>query len=49
MLVDAGPAPGGPASTVVDVTGRALVLLRAGAVPWEAIERCALPDQEDRR
>lgn len=37
VLVDAGPTPGGPASTIVDVTGTAPRLIRAGAVEWEAV------------
>jgi L-threonylcarbamoyladenylate synthase len=36
-LVDAGRAPGGPASTIVDARGRAPRLLRAGVVPWERV------------
>jgi len=36
-VLDAGPAPGGLASTVVEVGEGAPRLLRAGAVPWEAI------------
>jgi L-threonylcarbamoyladenylate synthase len=36
-IVDAGPAPGGPPSTLVDVTGEAPRLVRAGAVPWERV------------
>jgi L-threonylcarbamoyladenylate synthase len=38
LVVDGGPAPGGPASTVVDATGIDAVVLRAGAVPPERIE-----------
>jgi L-threonylcarbamoyladenylate synthase len=37
VLIDAGPAPGGLASTIVDVTGQAPILVRAGAVPWERV------------
>jgi L-threonylcarbamoyladenylate synthase len=36
-VLDAGPAPGGLASTVVEVGEGEPRLLRAGAVPWEAI------------
>lgn len=36
-VVDGGPAPGGPPSTIVDVSGPAPVLVRAGAVPWDRI------------
>lgn len=32
LILDGGPAPGGVASTVVDVTGRSPVVLRAGAI-----------------
>lgn len=37
LLVDGGPAPGGQPSTVVDLTGPAPRLVRAGAVPFEEI------------
>lgn len=37
LVLDGGPAHGGPASTVVDCTGDRLVILRAGAVPVERI------------
>jgi L-threonylcarbamoyladenylate synthase len=36
-LLDAGPAPGGAPSTIVDATGVLPVLVRAGAVPWEEV------------
>ncbi len=39
MLVDVGRTAGGPPSTIVDVTGAAPTLVRAGAVPWDLIER----------
>lgn len=39
LVVDSGPASSGPPSTIVDATGDAPVLLRAGAVPFELIER----------
>ena len=32
MILDAGPTPGGPASTVADVRGKSARILRAGAV-----------------
>ena len=35
FLLDAGPVTGGPPSTIVDITGPDLVLVRAGAIPWE--------------
>lgn len=37
VLIDAGPAPGGLPSTIVDVTGREPLLVRAGAVPWDRV------------
>jgi L-threonylcarbamoyladenylate synthase len=40
VLVDAGMAPGGPASTIVDVTGDAPVLIRAGAIAWGDVRAC---------
>jgi L-threonylcarbamoyladenylate synthase len=36
-VLDAGPTPGGLPSTVVDVTGGAVALVRAGAVPFASI------------
>ena len=39
VLFDAGPAGGGPASTIVDLTGAQPRLLRRGAIPPEEIER----------
>ena len=39
-LLDAGTTPGGLPSTIVDVTGPDPVLVRAGAVAWEEIQRC---------
>jgi L-threonylcarbamoyladenylate synthase len=36
-VLDAGPARGGLASTIVDLTGDEPRLLRAGAVPWERV------------
>lgn len=38
LVVDGGPAHGGPASTVVDCTVDPPRILRAGAVPVEAVE-----------
>ena len=40
LVLDGGPAGGGPASTVVDVTGAAPAIRRVGAIDAEAIERC---------
>jgi L-threonylcarbamoyladenylate synthase len=37
VLVDAGPTPGGHPSTIVDATGDAPVLVRAGVVPWDRV------------
>jgi L-threonylcarbamoyladenylate synthase len=41
LLVDAGPTAGGPPSTIVDATGGAPLLVRAGAVPWDEVRACA--------
>ncbi|MCC7416928.1 MAG: threonylcarbamoyl-AMP synthase [Acidobacteria bacterium] len=40
FLLDAGMAPGGPPSTIVDVDGPAPRLVRAGAVPWDLVQAC---------
>jgi L-threonylcarbamoyladenylate synthase len=40
LLLDAGPAPGGLASTIVDVTEDAPRLVRAGAVSWNEVRAC---------
>jgi L-threonylcarbamoyladenylate synthase len=37
VLIDAGPTPGGAPSTIVDATGEAPVLVRAGAIAWERV------------
>lgn len=37
VLIDAGATPAGLPSTIVDVTGGAPVLVRAGAVPWDRV------------
>ena len=39
LVLDGGPAHGGPASTVVDCTGEELRILREGAIRREDIER----------
>ncbi len=39
LVLDAGPLTGGRASTVVDVTGSVVMILREGAVPRAEIER----------
>ncbi len=37
LVLDAGPTPGGLASTIVDVRGSEPVLIRSGAVPWSRV------------
>jgi L-threonylcarbamoyladenylate synthase len=37
VLLDAGKAPGGPASTLVDLSGGAPRLVRAGATSWDRV------------
>jgi len=37
VLVDAGVTPGGPPSTIVDVTGDIPRLIRAGAIAWDHV------------
>jgi L-threonylcarbamoyladenylate synthase len=37
VVIDAGDAPGGPPSTIVDVTSGAPRLVRAGAVAWDRV------------
>ena len=39
-LIDGGPSPGGPPSTIVDAAGGSPRLLRAGAVPWDRVLEC---------
>jgi len=41
---DGGPTPGPIPSTIVDCTGDALRVLRAGALPWERIEAALAGD-----
>jgi L-threonylcarbamoyladenylate synthase len=36
-LLDAGPTPGGPPSTIVGVDGTSVELVRTGAIPWNQI------------
>jgi L-threonylcarbamoyladenylate synthase len=38
FLLDAGPSPGGPPSTIVDVTSAEPRLVRAGAISWDEIQ-----------
>jgi len=48
LILDAGPAPGGPPSTVADASGEGVTIVRHGAVPDEEIARvlqgAGLPD-----
>jgi len=37
VLLDAGRTPGGPPSTIVDVRGEQPLLIRAGAIAWDAV------------
>jgi L-threonylcarbamoyladenylate synthase len=37
VLIDAGPAPAGLPSTIVDATGDVPVLVRDGAVSWKRV------------
>jgi L-threonylcarbamoyladenylate synthase len=37
VLIDAGQTPGGEPSTIVDATGGAPLLVRAGAIAWERV------------
>ena len=38
-LIDGGPAPGGPASTMVELREGVPVLVRAGAIAWDRVLR----------
>jgi L-threonylcarbamoyladenylate synthase len=40
LILDAGRTPGGPPSTIVDVSDDSPRLVRPGAIPWEKIVRC---------
>ena len=40
LLLDDGRAPGGQPSTIVDVTGSAPRLVRAGALAWDQVQAC---------
>jgi len=40
VLLDSGTTPGGPASTIVDVTQDDLRLIRSGAVSWDDVKAC---------
>jgi L-threonylcarbamoyladenylate synthase len=37
VVIDSGPTPAGLPSTIVDATGNAPTLVRAGAIPWERV------------
>ena len=37
VLLDAGPSPGGPPSTLIEATGVDVRLLREGALPWSRV------------
>jgi L-threonylcarbamoyladenylate synthase len=39
-LLDAGVTPGGPPSTIVDVTNSTPRVVREGAISWESIQAC---------
>jgi L-threonylcarbamoyladenylate synthase len=39
LLIDTGRTPGGAPSTIVDVTGAAPRLVRAGAIAWDEIQQ----------
>ena len=39
LLLDTGPSPGGPPSTIVDARGGSPVLVRAGAIAWDRVLR----------
>jgi L-threonylcarbamoyladenylate synthase len=36
-ILDSGPAPGGPPSTIVKVAGDRVELVRAGAIAWNCV------------
>jgi len=40
LLLDGGPAPGGLASTIVDVSGPVPRLVRLGPIAWEQVLEC---------
>jgi len=40
LLLDAGLTRGGPPSTIVDVSGREVRLVRPGAIPWDEVQAC---------
>ena len=40
VLLDAGKTRGGPPSTIVDVSGGDVILVRSGAIDWETVAAC---------
>jgi L-threonylcarbamoyladenylate synthase len=40
VIVDGGPVPGGPPSTIVEIVAGVVTLHRAGATPWDRVLRC---------
>jgi L-threonylcarbamoyladenylate synthase len=40
LLLDAGLTPGGPPSTIVNVSEPVIRLVRPGAIPWDAVQAC---------
>jgi L-threonylcarbamoyladenylate synthase len=47
VYLDGGPTPSAVASSIVDVTGKVPVLLRAGAISAEELRK-VVPDLEER-
>jgi L-threonylcarbamoyladenylate synthase len=41
LLLDSGKTPGGPPSTVVVANDDEFRLVRAGAIAWDEVQRCA--------
>ena len=40
LLLDAGHTRGGPPSTIVEVSGSDVRLVRSGAIPWDDVQAC---------
>jgi len=40
LLLDGGLTPGGPPSTIVDLSEPAARLVRPGAIPWDEVQAC---------
>ncbi len=49
LLIDTGPTPGGAPSTIVDATGATPVLVRAGALAWDEIQKWLSSSERDAR